>query len=103
MYNAPQIYRKNKNVLIGELESEDYLTYVTESGDYLITEYINTAGERYGLALNDKLEITAYLPGLCDVMGNELIFDYESGNLRRSRLYSLQELIALGDTYITKK
>ncbi len=103
LHNAPQIYRKDKNVLIGELESEDYLTYVTESGDYLITEYINTAGERYGLALNDKLEITAYLPGLCDVMGNELIFDYESGNLRRSRLYSLQELIALGDIYITKK
>ena len=99
---TPTLYDKKTDKFIGELENEDYLTYVTESGDYLITEYINTSGERYGLLLNDKLEMVACLPGLCDVIGNELVFDYPSGNLRHCRLYSFQELIALGDTYITK-
>lgn len=102
LHQSPQVYDKKTDKFIGELESEDYLTYVTESGDYLITEYINTSGERYGLLLNDKLEKVACLPGLCDVIGNELVFDYPSGNLRHCRLYSFQELIALGDTYITK-
>ena len=83
------------------MESDDYLTYVTQVGDCLITEYIAASKSRYGLLLNDRLETLAYLPGLCDIIGDDvLIFDCESGNLRQSRLYSIQELIALGETYI---
>ena len=81
------------------MEEEAYLTYVTQAGDCLITEYISAEGLRYGLLLNSEFETLAYLPNLCDVAGDVLFFDYESGNLRQSRLYSLRELVALGDAY----
>lgn len=100
LHGTPQVYKKDSNIWVGELKSEDYLTYVTEQGDYLITEYIDTTGSRYGLLLNHDLEKLAYLPHLCDVTEDGLIFDYGSGNLRQCRLYSLQELIALGENYI---
>lgn len=102
LHEVPKVYELDTDTLVCNLESDDYLTYVTQSGEYLITEYINTTGERYGILLNDKLEKLAYLPGLCDVIGDRLLFDYKSGNLRQSRLFSLQELIALGEKYITK-
>mgnify|MGYP003293440420 FL=1 len=53
--------------------------------------------------LNQSFEKLAYLPKLCDVAENALVFDDQSGNLRQCRLYSLQELIALGETFIEKK
>ena len=57
-------------------------------------------GERYGLLLDEHMDKLAYLPGLCDIEGENMIFDCGSGNLRQCRLYSLQELIALGEAYI---
>ena len=84
------------------LEEDSYLTYVTETGNYIITEYVSAAGERYGILLNKKLEKLADLPGLCDVVGDMAIFDYGTGNLRQCRLYSLQELVILGETYAEK-
>ena len=83
--------------MIAELEREAYLTYVTQEGEWIITEYVSAAGERYGLLLNEKLETLAYLPSLCDTAGGNLLFDDGAGNLRQSRLYSLQELKALGE------
>ena len=100
LHAAPQVYDLKTDELVAELEKDSYLTYVTQVGEYLITEYINTEGERYGLLLNDKFEKLAYLPALCDVVDDRLVFDYESGDLRQCRLYSLQELIALGESYI---
>ena len=84
---------------MGELEKDAYLTYVTQVGEYIITEYISASGERYGLLLDEDLQTLACLPGLCDVADGMLVFDYESGNLRRCPLYSLPELIQLGKTY----
>lgn len=102
LHGAPQVYDRRSDRLVAKLEEESYLTYVTQVGDNIITEYISAAGERYGLLLNDKLETLAYLPGLCDIWEDTLIFDTGSGNLRQCRLYSLQELIALGETYLQK-
>ena len=79
----------------GVLEEDAYLTYVTQAGEYLIAEYISGAGERYGVLLNERLEKLAYLPQLCDVNGEMLVFDCPSGNLRQCPLYSLQELTEL--------
>ena len=87
---------------MAELEKDSYLTYVTQLGEYIVTEYISAAGQRYGLLLNDRLETLAYLPDLCDIAGDQLVFDYGSGNLRQCRLYSLQELVSLGETYLQK-
>lgn len=100
LHGAPEVYDIDSGRLIMTLTGDDYLTYVTQIGDYIITEYVRSTGERYGLLLDEKLQELAYLPGLCDVTDNDmLIFDYESGNLRQCRLYSLQELIALGESY----
>lgn len=100
LHDAPQVYDLKTGRLVAALETDAYLTYVTEFGDYIITEYISTTGERYGILLDSKLNKLAYLPNLCDIAGDRLVFDFESGNLRQCRLYSLQELIALGETYI---
>lgn len=100
LHGVPEVYDIKTNQLVSVLEKDSYLTYVTQVGDYIITEYISAAGARYGLLLDDKLQTLAYLPGLCDISDGKLVFDYESGNLRQCRLYSLQELKALGETYI---
>jgi hypothetical protein len=99
LHAAPEVYELTSGKLVGRLEEDAYLTYVTQVGEYLITEYINTEGERYGFLLDEKLQKLAYLPDLCDVIDDTLVFDYESGNLRQCRLYSLQELTTLGENY----
>lgn len=100
LHAAPVVYDAASGRELATLEEEGYLTYVTQLGDLLVTEYINTEGERYGLLLDSDFEVLAKLPGLCDVWNGSFIFDYESGNLRQCRLYSIQELIALGQNYI---
>lgn len=83
------------------LEEDSYLTYVTEAGEYLITEYISASGERYGILLDHSFQKLAYLPGLCDMVGDTLVFDYGAGTLQQCKLYSLEELTALGEDYVT--
>ncbi len=100
LHEAPVVYDVVTGQQMAVLEEDSYLTYVSQVEDYLITEYIATSGERYGLLLDECMEKLAYLPGLCDVAEGRLIFDCGSGNLRQCRLYSLQELIALGEAYI---
>ena len=100
LHDAPQVYLAESEKRIGELETEDYLTYVSQFGDYLISEYISTSGQRYGLLLDEKLQTIATLQGLCDISEGMLVFDYGDGILRQCRLYTLEELIALGETYI---
>lgn len=102
LHSAPEVYSLESGKKAGELETEDYLTYVSQFGDYIITEYVDTAGLRYGVVLDEKLRKLAVLPWLCDISEDMLVFDYGDGNLRQCRLYSLEELVALGETYNTK-
>ena len=37
----------------------------------------------------------ADLPYLCDVVGETLIFDYPTGNMRKSRIYGINELMKI--------
>lgn len=97
LHAAPEVYDIASDKLVATLEEDAYLTYVTQVGKHMITEYISAAGERYGLLLNENFQVLAYLPGLCDVTDGRAVFDYGSGNLRQCRLYSLEELIALGE------
>lgn len=98
LHGTPAAYDRETDEAVGELETEDYLTYVTQAGEWIITEYMTGKGERYGLLLNDNLEVLARLPGLCDITPDgELLFDDMSGILRQSRIYSLQELTALAE------
>jgi len=95
LHGTPAAYDIESGRLVRELEKDAYLTYVTQVGGYIVTQYITAKGEFYGLLLNGKCETLAYLPYLCDVIGGELIFDYPTGNLRKSRIYDIDELIGL--------
>lgn len=96
LHGTPVAYDKESGELVRELESDAYLTYVTEVDGYIVTEYMTAQGERYGLLLNEDLDTLAKLPNLCDITADGcLIFDDKRGNLRQSRIYSIQELIAL--------
>lgn len=94
-HEAPQVYELETGALVGELEKEDGLTYVTQVGEYFIAEYITTLGERYGLLMNDELQVLARLPYLCDYLDGMLYFDYPSGDLRRCPLYDRDALLQL--------
>ena len=96
LHGQPLVYDKETGEQIGALETDAYLTYVTQVDDYVITEYISNEGKRYGVLLNNHCEALAVLPNLCDILTDgRLIFDDMSGNLRESRIYSLQEVKAL--------
>lgn len=102
LHEAPEVYDLESGRFLGNLQKEDYLTYVTETAEGLITEYVRADGIRYGLLLNQEFETAAVFPELCDIWENELIFDYKSGDLRKCRIYSLQELKSLGAIYVTE-
>lgn len=97
LHEKPAVYDRETGELLGELEEDAALAYATQVGDYVILEFVSAQGERYGLLMNESLETLARLPGLCDIVGERLIFDDNIGNLRESRIYSTQELIALGN------
>jgi hypothetical protein len=97
LHGTPAAYSLATGKLIRELEKDAYLTYVTQSGEYIITEYISAFdGSRYGLLLDgETCETLAYLPNLCDVIGDRLIFDIRAGSLRETRIHTIAELIDL--------
>lgn len=100
LHAAPRVYDLESGTFITELETEDYLTYVTQIGEGMLTEYVKADGERYGLLLDGAFQVIASLPGVCDYMDGTFFFDDKSGNLRQCRFYSLQELVVLGETMI---
>jgi WD40 repeat protein len=95
LHGRPAAYNLVTGELIRELEKDAYLTYATQVGEYIITEYVTGDGFRYGLLLNSRCETLAYLPYLCDFVGDKLVFDYPTGDLRESRIYDINELIGL--------
>lgn len=103
LHETPKVYEKESNKLVKELRNDDYLTYVTETDLGLVTEYINSEGERYGILLNDRLEAKAKLLNLCDVFDNKAVFDYKSGDLKISDIYTLKELVVKASSLNTNK
>ena len=95
LHGTPKVYDKASNQLIKELEEDAYLTYVTEVGNYIITQYVTASSEYYGYLLNQDCEVIGTLPYLCDVINGNLIFDYPTGDIRKSKIYSIQELVEM--------
>ena len=97
LHGTPSAYNLATGELIRELEKDAYLAYVTQIGEYVITEYISADGDRYGLLLDvETCETLAYIPNLCDIIGERLIIDDRtSGTLRETRLYSPKELVEI--------
>lgn len=92
LHGAPSVYDKKSDKLVCNLEEEGYLTYITQSGDYIIAQYITEDNYYYGVLMNNKCESLAVLPYLTDVYNDELYFDYSSGNVRKTGIYSIEEL-----------
>lgn len=98
LHGTPVVYDRETGEQVCELEKDAYLTYVTQVGEYIVTEYISAQGERYGLLLDSACQTLARLPHLCDILPDgTLLFDDMRGNLRQSRIYSIQELKALAN------
>lgn len=97
LHGAPKVFDRNSGQLLRELSADAYLTYVTQIDGMLLTEYVAADGRRWGELLDENLAEVAYLPGLCDYLDGEFIFDYYSGYLRRAKLYTLDELLSLAN------
>jgi hypothetical protein len=97
LHGVPSAFDLSTGELIRELEKDAYLTYVTQVGGYVITEYLSADGGRYGLLLDGKTcETLAYIPDLCDIIGDRLIIDdRSSGSMRETRLYPAEELLEI--------
>ena len=101
LHGDPEIYDRSGEKLIAVLHEDAYLAFATQTGEYLIAEFIaaqpDTASiQRYGLLLNRQCETLAKLPYLCDILPDgTLIFDDNHGVLRQSRIYSIEELMRM--------
>ena len=92
LHGTPEVYSKADGEKIADLNSEDYLTYITESGNYIIAQYISTDGTFYGILMNSNCEPLAKIPYLCDVVDDMLVSDYPAGKIKLSPVYELDEL-----------
>lgn len=94
LHGAPKAYDIKSGELVAELTPDAYLTYITEVGDNIIAQYITADGYYYGVLMNKECEELAVMPYLCDITQDSIIFDYPTGSLRETRLYTLNELLS---------
>jgi serine/threonine protein kinase len=97
LHGTPSVYSLKTGEKITDLEKDAYLTYVTPADGYIISEYVTADGQRYGVLLDPATWLPlAKLTQYTDITAaNELVFDYHTGNLRQTRIYSIDELIRL--------
>ncbi len=95
LHGTPIAYDVKTGEEVARLKKDTYLTYVTQAGGYIVAQYITADGYCSGQLLNGKCEVLAELPYLCDVMEETLIFDYPTGTIRKSKIYSIEELMDL--------
>ncbi len=99
LHGTPTAYDKETGGEIAMLNSEDYLTYVTETNRYVIAQYISAEGMYYGVLMNKKFEPIAKMPYLCDIAGDTLIYDLPAGNIKVSPIFELDELKEKAKSY----
>ena len=97
LHGAPQVYDAGSGEKICELDEDAFLTYVTQTGDYIIAQYITAEGFCYGILMDRNCRTLAELPYLCDIADGELYFDYPSGSIRKSEIYELDELVDMAE------
>ena len=95
------MFDRSSGKQIAELETDGYLTYVSEVGDYVVAFYItlnddSTVGAYVGQILDSNAQVLANLPQLTDVLPDgTLVFDNRRGDIRVSRIYSIDYLLSL--------
>ncbi len=92
VHGAPEVYDRKTGKLLYHLDEDGYLTYVTQTDEGVVLQYISDGDYYYGQLMNEKGKIIADLPYLCDVVDGTFIFDYPTGNMRQSRVYRIDEI-----------
>lgn len=92
LHGNPVVYSKDSGRELCTLHEDAYLTYATQIGEQLVVQYLTADGSQYGQLLDEKFQVIAELPYLCDIMDGRLIFDYPAGYVRSSEIYSLSQL-----------
>ena len=97
LHGTPIAYSLSTGEKITDLEIDSYLTYVKELDGYIISEYVTADSKQYAILLDSvSYQPLAALPQFADITSaNELLFDYKAGTMRKSRIYSIDELINL--------
>lgn len=67
MHDAPKVYDRKKGALVKTQKEEVYLSYVTETNQYIAMQYVKSTGEKYGVLYDKKLQKLATLPYLADI------------------------------------
>jgi hypothetical protein len=88
------VYDIKTGDFINLLEPGMHLESLTPVGENIVSKYRTIDGRQFGLLLDMGYEPIASLPKLADVAGDMLIFDC-SGILRKSRIYTIEELIVI--------
>ena len=97
LHGTPTVYDKQTGEIVGELEEDAYLTYITEVDDYIIAQYMTTDNQYYGYLMNQNCEKLAYLPDVCDVLSDGILFDYHSGYIRKTPIFDLKTLLEIAN------
>ncbi len=99
LHGTPAVYTIKNGKKKADLERDAYLTYIKEFDNFLLSEYISAEGAYYGEILDKKnYEAIALLPQITDVSENEVYFDFDKGTIRKTRIYSIDELISMGNS-----
>jgi outer membrane protein assembly factor BamB len=96
-HGRPAVYSLRTGGKIADLEKDAYLIYMPETGRGVVSEYISADGERFGILLNADYAPVAHFPALSDVGEGALFFDCKDGSLRKTRIYSTDELIDMAE------
>ena len=99
LHGTPVVYNPETGVKTAELEKDTYLTYVKEIPGFVLTEYVSADGKKYGILLDPATYLPlARLSQFTDITSSgELLFDYNTGTMRKSRIYTIEELINLAE------
>lgn len=100
LHGNPEVYDKNSETpdeVLKTIDVPDYLTYVTEIGELILLEFVSTDGARYGLLCDENLDKIAYLPNLTDYKDGYFYFDEGKGNIKREKIYSLDEMLDIAE------
>ena len=101
LHEKPQVYDIKTGDKICELREDAFLTYVTQTEENIVIQYVTAEGFRYGVLLDGKCREIARLPYLSDVKDDKLYFDYPSvGSMRKSDIYNLDSLIEQAEVRI---
>lgn len=104
LHEAPKVYDKQTGTLVKELSDDGYLTYISElENGCMIAQYVTTDDRFYGYLMDQDCEVLAYLPNLCDVLPDELLFDLPSGDIRSAKVYELDELTEMACQELEKE